>query len=474
MITPSCLLACLCLLIVIPLTLACTGDQPVSPAPLPTYTPYPTYTQFPTPSPAPSADTHDTPVPSPTPTLTPTSLPTATPTSAPVPTATPTVTPTPTATPQPTATPRPTATPTPTSTPRPTPTPHPNPNLRFYDAKQYALRLINDRRNGAGVPPLTLGNNISAQIHAEISLRNCYSSVWSIDGLKSYSRYSLAGGYQANNLTVHGKDYCGRPDDTEYITESEVRSAIYDLFAPEDSFGEQIVETLTDKIYHKVNIGLATDKSFMGMSLLMESDYMEYDQIPRLRDGILTISGRTKRGIVFDEPKDLSVAINWDSPPRPISVGQITRVYSSDSGMRVASLRYPAREGYHWPNDEFTRTYNPCMMPHEIPVNARSPRSAGEATDFYEEAREACRKIREGEDNSRKEELVAQWITASEWVAHGERFAITADLSGVIGQHGAGIYRVILWGRQSDGERVRISEYSIFHEVIPPDTYSPN
>ena len=70
------------------------------------------------------------------------------------------------------------------------------------------LELINSERTKAGVPPVTLGNNIAAQLHAESSLANCFSGHWGADGLKPYMRYSLAGGYQTNGENGSGSDYC--------------------------------------------------------------------------------------------------------------------------------------------------------------------------------------------------------------------------------------------------------------------------
>ncbi|MXY47079.1 MAG: CAP domain-containing protein [Chloroflexi bacterium] len=42
--------------------------------------------------------------------------------------------------------------------------------------KQYMLALINAERKKAGVSPVELGDNIAAQLHAESSLANCFSS----------------------------------------------------------------------------------------------------------------------------------------------------------------------------------------------------------------------------------------------------------------------------------------------------------
>lgn len=92
-------------------------------------------------------------------------------------------------------------------------TPPPPPILLHHDMKLYMLGLINSERTSAGVPPVTLGDNIAAQLHAESSLANCFSGHWGVDGLKTHMRYPLAGGYQANAENGSGSDYCIRASD---------------------------------------------------------------------------------------------------------------------------------------------------------------------------------------------------------------------------------------------------------------------
>ena len=79
-----------------------------------------------------------------------------------------------------------------------TPIPIAPAHLRHHDEKLYMLELINQARAEAGAPPVVLGDNHAAQLHAESGLANCFGSHWGIDGLKPYMRYSLAGGYQSN------------------------------------------------------------------------------------------------------------------------------------------------------------------------------------------------------------------------------------------------------------------------------------
>ena len=146
--------------------------------------------------------------------------------------------------PRPTSTPRPTTSALPTRTPRPGshaqldhyPSSHAHTRSDFHapaDANAYVhafadshahaitpagptslriqalmLELINEEREIAAVGPVTMGNNVAAQVHAEISLANCTGGHWGVDGLKPYMRYSLAGGYHSNGENGSGLDYC--------------------------------------------------------------------------------------------------------------------------------------------------------------------------------------------------------------------------------------------------------------------------
>ena len=63
------------------------------------------------------------------------------------------------------------------------------------------------------------------------------------------------------------------------------------------------------------------------------------------------------------------------------------------------------------------------------------------------------------------------WITTRTWNVTADSFSVTVDLGDVIDEHGPGVYSIIVWGTIG-GERVVISEYSMFYQVTPPDTYS--
>ena len=193
----------------------------------------------------------------------------------------------------------PTRVPTPivTPTPKPTSTPVPPPHLRHIEEKYYMLELINEQRARVDLDPVVLGDNIAAQLHADAALKNCFASHWGIDGLKPYMRYSLAGGYQANGENGHGSDYCIKASDWYRAIESidsEIRDAMSGWMS---SPGHR--RNILGKWHKKVNIGLAWDKYNFLAYQHFEGDYVEYDELPSIQDGILSLSGIAKNGARF-------------------------------------------------------------------------------------------------------------------------------------------------------------------------------
>ena len=320
-----------------------------------------------------------------------------------------------------------------------------SPEQRRVEVKQQMLEIINAKRRDAGIDPLTLGDNSAAQLHAEASLEGCFSSRWGLDGLKPYIRYSLAGGFQVNSHYAQGSDYC--------ITAS-------DGYSPKDSIRGWMSSQALDPHYRRVSIGLAWDEFNSHVVLQFEGDYVQYDQLPTIQEGILSLSGTVKNGVSFEEDRDLGVQIYYDPPPRPLTSGQISRVYCSDSGRQIAALRAPLSGNRFYTEDELTETYRPCPDPNEIPPDAPAPRSPDEARQLWREARDASEA---GETVS----ITVPWITALEWITGSEVFAVKTDVRDLLEQYSMGVYSLIVWG-DIGSERVVISEYSIFYNVTLP------
>lgn len=407
---------------------------------------YPT----PTPTPLPTSTATPTITPTPEPTATPTPTPTSTPAPTPEPTATPEPTPTPRATHTPT--PTPTATATPTITPTPTTAP---PTTTSLDLHQMMLDLINEARKEAGVLPLVMGDNPAAQLHAEAASDGCFSGHWGLDGLHPVMRYALAGGYQSSAENVSGLAYCIKPwENFARIRsiETEVREAM-DGFMESDGHRE----TVLNPLYHKVNIGLAWDSYILTAVQQFETDYVEFNKLPELNETTLSFSGRTKNGAGFSEDLDLSVQVYYHPPPQSLTLGQLARLPCADPGLWVAGFRPAAPPGSYYTDYGFVQSYDRCNSPYEVSPDAPAPESywAALLRPLYPTPPGIA---------------ALPWTDADEWTARGTGFAVSADLSPALEEHGPGVYVVAIWAKIG-GEQALISQYPIFYEVSRPAGY---
>ena len=324
------------------------------------------------------------------------------------------------------------------------------------------LALINAEREDAGLEPVVLGDNDAAQLHAEASLEGCFASHWGLDGLKPYMRYSLAGGYQSNGENVSGLDYCIRASDwyrSIGAIEQEIKETMEGWMS---SPGHR--RNILDRWHKKVNIGLAWDRYNFAAIQHFEGDYVEYDRLPRIKDGVLSLEGRVKNGVFFQGERDLGVQIYYDPPTYALTRGQVSRTYCYRSGLQIASLRPLLRGNSYYAEDMFTKVYEPCTDPYAVPADAAAPRSPEESNRFWQAAYDASQRTPE-------QSITVPWITASEWTSSGDAFSVTVHVRDLLARYGIGVYSLIIWGNIS-GERVVISQYSIFHGVTPPSTYS--
>ncbi len=282
----------------------------------------------------------------------------------------------------------------------------PAPDLRHGGGKQYMLKLINAEREKAGVPPVVLGDNHAAQLHAEISLENCVSSHWGIDGLKPYMRYSLAGGYQSNGENASGSSYCIKASDGYRALgsiEAEIRETMEGWM---DSPGHR--RNILDRWHKKINIGLAWDRYNIVAVQHFEGDYVEYYRLPTIVNDILTLAGETKNGARFADDRSLGVQVYYDTPPRGLTRGQVARTYCYGSGRLVAELWEPLTGGWYYEENEYNTTYRPCPDPYEVSSDAPEPECPPEANDMWQKTYNASR-------SRTDQSITVPWITASEW-----------------------------------------------------------
>ena len=418
-----------------------TPEPTATPTPAPTATPEPTATYSPTPTPTHTPEPTATPSPTPTPTHTPE------PTATPSPTLTPTHTPEPTATPSPTLTP--THTPEPTATPTPVPTPA-VPHLRHLSLKQEFLDDLNNERERAGRQSLVLGQNDAAQLHAEAALKGCFMSHWDTEGLKPYMRYTLAGGHQAMAAISDGFNFCFKAEDGSGEIDIEQRVGRVIGAWMDDADTRSFV---LGSRHRQVSIGLAWDDYNYIIYPQFEGDYITYDLLPAVRDGVLTLSGKVMNGVRLREPNDLQVNIFYDPPPRGLTRGQLLRTTCYDLGRHVATVIPPARPGYRYTEVDADWRYSPCPNPHDVPPDAPVPRSWEEQRRIRQEVRDAPRQ---------QHPIEVRWVIADQWFLDDGSIYVNAKIRGVLEGYGPGVYTVRLWATSGG---FPISTYSIFHKL---------
>ena len=237
----------------------------------------------------------------------------------------------PTPTPKPTATPtpKPTATPTPrpTATTRPTPTPPSGLPAEELDSLRYlALRLVNNDRADHGLPPVVLGTNPAAQLHAEDMLEHDYQGHWWADGRKPYMVYSQTGGtsYAAENAASSGwtdrewqAESCGSflvnciiDSPEEAITELQWLMMYDDAHA---DWGHR--DNILGESHRAVNIGVAFNGRRTTFIQHFEGGVVEADGPP-----VLSASGVLSFSLVKRETGTAIggvVSIAYDPHPRP-------------------------------------------------------------------------------------------------------------------------------------------------------------
>ena len=367
-------------------------------------------------------------------------------------------------TPTPSPTPTPTNTATPTATPSPTPAPHPDPSQRHIELKRTMLDLVNEKREQAGVPPLVLGDNPAAQLHADESLANCTAGHWDAYGTKPYMRYSAAGGYQSNGENSLGNKYCPRPEERYALARpsEEVADAV-EIWM--NSPGHH--RAMLDPAFKKLNIGLAWSGPNFYSYHHFEGDYVEFDALPAITsDGMLHFAGRTKNGARIEGDDDVYVAIHYDPPLKRLTRGQLAQAHCYPVGVRVASLLRPLTGGRSWPLTFSEYELSSCIDPYDIDPDAPAPTSHLDAGRIRAEAK-AWSAQKEPETVS------VPWITATVWKWEDMSFEVEADISEVLRVHGDGIYTLMI-NAQVDGKPEWIAQYSIFRGVEPPDIYQLN
>ena len=259
-------------------------------------------------------------------------------------------------------TPAPMVRPTPAPTPSPTPIPTPIP---LEELRQYALDLINKDRADHDLPPVVLGDNPAAQLHAEDMLAHDYLGHWWIDGRKPYMVYTETGGksYAAENAASSGwteREWQENNCDSSRVNcvVSSPREAIeehqWSMMYDDASSNWGHRDNILDEGHRAVNIGIASNNKRVTFVQHFEGGDVEADGPPILTsNGTLTLALSKPNGDVKIAP---TVAIFYDPTPIPKKPEQIDALdsyctgggFSTKCGDPVARILEPLPPGWSY------------------------------------------------------------------------------------------------------------------------------
>ena len=349
----------------------------------------------------------------------------------------------------------------------------PNPTQRHLELKHLMLRQTNQHRAAAGVPPVRIGMNPAAQIHAEEALKGCYTAHWDRWGLKPNHRYTMTGGTGADAENVSGSSYCIKSSDNYRPNgpmETEVAETVQGWM---DSPGHR--RSLLDPAHTMLNIGIAHDRFNTNMVQHFSSDYIHYEVRPNISpDGVLRLSGQVS-GATLEIGDTVNVQIYHDPPPEHLTRGQLANTYSLCNPREVGNIVEPLGLNQFYTSPEVKTEIQKfeCVNPYETNPNRQAPKNHDEAHQAWANAKRASSK-----GSSKKTEV--RRIIAERFDISGSEFNIRANLIPILRRNGPGIYEISLWGRPLHmSESTLLSEQSIFWQTDPPanspysQTWSP-
>ena len=227
-----------------------------------------------------------------------------------------------------------------------------------------ALDLINADRRSYGAPPVRLGTNQAAQLHAEDSVRSGYlAGHWTSEGMKPYMLYTQAGGVGviAENAAgqTTGSDNCDKP--TVICGEIDVVSAIealeWSMMYDDEHADWGHRDTIVNPIYDTVNIGIAFTDTHVAYYQHFEYTRLTHEAIPTIQDGILRLWLKPMTGLEIGP-----IAVYYDPPPTPKRPEEISRLtaYCPGGGFTdncdtiepIAQVLKPPPAGSHYVDRE--------------------------------------------------------------------------------------------------------------------------
>jgi len=303
--------------------------------------------------------------------------------------------------------------------------------------------LINQSREENKLLPVELGTNRAAQVHATDMLANDFLSHYGTDGLKSYMRYTLAGGtgYEGESIARVALHWSGEKGSAyqSYLVSMLEQAEKLMLQNPGD------LSIILDKEYRHVNIGIAYNDNYLYLVQQFETNYVEFSGVPEIQDGILSLAARIESGIV-----PCQVQIYYDATPGILSSGQLSYAPYSIPGQPIALIR--SMSGLPYQNDEKKIAWNSYPSPVTVPNNAEYMPAAEGIASFQWSVEHVG---------------VIKYLQATTWEVQDQSFRLIADLSPVLEMFGPGVYTVVIWGISGTSlQTVSISGYT-YHFAAP-------
>lgn len=294
----------------------------------------------------------------------------------------------------------------------PTATPIPDAVATYDELRLFALSLINNDRRAHGLPPVVLGSNPAAQMHAEDMIAHDYFGHWWMDGRKPYMVYSETGGtsYVSENASTSGwtnrrwaERNCGSflvncivPEVREAVEDAQWGMMYDDAHA---DWGHR--DTILGVSHRAVNLGIASNGRRVVYVQHFEGGDVVADTRPSLSgDGVLSFSvSKVAGGVDIAE----QVTIYYDPPPTPKTPEQIDLLDSYCTGGGFS-----------------TKCGEPAAAVLK-PLGGGSYYVGLERTD----------------------------VVANEWSESSDKFSFSASMGGLL--NAPGVYTVVVWRDSADG-----------------------
>ena len=198
---------------------------------------------------------------------------------------------------------------------------------------------VNFDRADHGLPPVVLGTNPAAQLHAEDMLEHQYVGHWWVDGRKPYMVYAQTGG---TSYAFENAASMGWTDDEWNSAECDEVSVACKIVGPLDAIltlGYRMVyddahadwrhrDNILGESHRTVNIGVGWNGRRLTLVQHFEGGSVEADGPPVLdARGVLSLS-LTKR-----EPGDFisgSISIYYDPPPSAKTPAEIEALKNTE------------------------------------------------------------------------------------------------------------------------------------------------